>query len=182
MRILLHICCGPCAVYSIKRLREKNGKDSVEGFFYNPNIHPLSEYLKRKESALKMSEVLGFKINFFKDFEFDDFFKNVTPYEKEKRCHTCWALRLSETAEYAARNGFDGFTTTLLISPHQNHQEIKDIAKVIADRRSVAFVYEDFRSGFKESHATSKEMGLYHQNYCGCLYSESERHEKVVNR
>lgn len=173
MRILLHICCGPCAVYTIKQLRDKG--NVVEGFFYNTNIHPVSEYMKRRESALKLSESMGFKIHFFRERLIEDFFRKVTFHEKEERCPLCWSLRLSKTAEFAAKNGFDGFCTTLLISPYQDHEKIKDIAEVQARRYSVQFIYEDFRPGFEESHRISKEMSLYHQNYCGCIYSERER-------
>jgi hypothetical protein len=80
-----------------------------------------------------------------------------------------------ETAEYASKNGFDGFTTTLLISPYQDHDKIKAIADETAKKYSVLFIYEDFRKGFRESHRLSREMGLYHQKYCGCIYSERER-------
>lgn len=178
MKTLLHICCGPCAVYTIKRLRDK-GND-VEGLFYNPNIHPISEYIKRRESVLKLSEQLGFKLNFFREYLFEDFFRKVTFHEKGERCPLCWSLRLSETAEYANKNDFDGFCTTLLISPYQNHEKIKEIGQTQAKKYSVQFIYEDFRPGFKESHCISKEMGLYHQNYCGCIYSERERYEQLT--
>lgn len=173
MKILLHICCGPCAAYTVKRLRDK--ADTVEGFFYNPNIHPVSEYMKRRESALRLSESLGFKIHFFRECFFEDFFRKISFHEKEERCPLCWSLRLNKTAEYAQKNDFDGFCTTLLISPYQDHEQIKKIGQTQARKYSVEFRYEDFRPGFKESHHLSREMGLYHQNYCGCIYSERER-------
>lgn len=177
MKILLHICCGPCAVSIVKRLRDK--AETVEGFFYNPNIHPVSEYMKRKESVLEVSEPLGLKVHFFRERLFEDFFRKVSFHEGEERCRLCWSLRLDKTAEYAAKNDFDGFCTTLLISPYQNHQQIKDIGQAQAGKYSVEFRYEDFRPLFKESHRLSKEMGLYQQNYCGCVYSERERYERV---
>ncbi len=180
MKILLHICCAPCAVYPLKRLRDRG--NTVKGFFYNPNIHPASEYMLRKDSAKKLSESIDFDIVFFRDFQFEDFYRKISFHEEDNRCLLCWKLRLSETAEYAVKNGFDGFTTTLLISHYQDHDRIKDIAKQAANKYSILFVYEDFRSGFKESHRISKEMGLYHQKYCGCIYSERERYKKVISR
>lgn len=181
MKILLHICCGPCAIYSAKKLKEKEGVILVEGFFYNPNIHPAAEYINRKEAAAKLSGPLNIKINFFRDLQFEDFFRKTAFHEKDDdRCLLCWSLRLEETAEYASKNGFDGFTTTLLISPYQNHEKIKEIAQDAANKHSVLFIYQDFRPGFKESHRISKEMGLYHQKYCGCIYSEKERLESLA--
>ena len=91
-------------------------------------------------------------------------------------------MRLSETAGYASKNHFNGFTTTLLISPYQDHEKIKEVSQDIASKYLIPFIYEDFRPGFKESHRISKEMGLYHQNYCGCLYSERERFEKTKQK
>ena len=177
MKVLLHICCGPCAIYSVNRLRERG--DSVEGFFYNPNIHPASEYTQRKESVVKLSESMDFRLISFRDFQFEDFFRKVSFHEQNGRCSHCWLLRLSMTAEYASKNQFDGFSTTLLISPYQDHEKIKEIATRVGSKYSVTFAYEDFRKGFSQSQKASREMGLYRQKYCGCIYSERERHQKV---
>ena len=173
MRILLHTCCAPCAVYSIKKLKEKY--EHVECFFYNPNIHPVSEYEKRKASCEELSRVMDIGIHFHKDFNFEDFFRKITFHEKDSRCSLCWSLRLEATAEYAAKNGFDGFTSTLFISPYQDHEKLKQIAKDAQAQYSTPFIYEDFRPGFRKSHESSRGMGLYHQKYCGCIYSERER-------
>ena len=180
MKILLHICCAPCAIYTTKKLKERDDTELIEGFFYNPNIHPASEYIKRKESAEKLICTLGIKINFFRDLEFQDFFRKINFHEGQKRCSLCWQLRLDKTAEYAANNSFDAFTTTLLISPYQGQEKIKRIGEEAAGKYSASFLYEDFRPGFRESHKLSKEMGLYHQKYCGCIYSEKERLESPV--
>ena len=176
MRVLLHICCGPCAVYSVQKLKEL-GHD-VKGFFYNPNIHPVSEYKNRRQATESLSEETGLEIDFYRDYQFEDYFRKVTLHEDD-RCAICWKLRLEETAEYASKNGFNGFTTTLLISPYQDHEKLKKIATDAGKKYSVAFVYEDFRPGFRESHRLSREMGLYHQKYCGCIYSERERFAKI---
>ncbi len=180
MKILLHICCGPCAAYSVKKLQSSG--NIVEGFFYNPNIHPLSEYINRKESCSKLSEAMGLKISFYNDCRFEDFFRKITFHENYQRCGLCWALRLNKTAEYASNNGFDSFTSTLLISPYQDHEEMKSIAIKAQEEHSITFFYEDFRPGFHESHRLSRQMGLYHQKYCGCIYSERERSQKIDGR
>lgn len=177
MRILLHICCGPCAIYCIDALRKKG--HTVEGFFYNPNIHPLSEYDKRKEASLCVSEKLNIPIHFYREYQFKDFFRKITLYEQDDRCRLCWQLRLRHTAEFSKRENFDAFTTTLLISPYQDQDRIKDIATTLAKDYYVNFYYEDFRVGFRDSHILSKEMGLYHQKYCGCVYSERERYKRL---
>jgi epoxyqueuosine reductase len=173
MKILLHICCAPCAVYTIKKLKEKY--DQLECFFYNPNIHPASEYKKRKDACLAVSELMGVKIYFYRDFHFEDFFKKTLFAEGNQRCSLCWGMRLTETAEYASKNDFDGFTSTLFISPYQDHDKLISIARDAQNKYSIAFIYEDFRTGFRESHKVSREMGLYHQKYCGCIYSERDR-------
>jgi epoxyqueuosine reductase len=177
MKILLHVCCGPCAIYSIKKLREKY--DNVECFFYNPNIHPVSEYEKRRDSCVKLSDILNIKTHFHKDLNFEDFFRKITFYEQDQRCDICWGLRLKETAEYASKNGFCGFTSTLFISPYQDHEKLKKIAMDAQQQYKIAFIYEDFRPGFRQSHQLSRDMGLYHQKYCGCIYSERERFIKT---
>jgi len=177
LKTLLHICCAPCAIYCKESLKETGHE--AEGFFYNPNIHPASEYNMRKESLEKLSNSVGLKVSYISDLQFEDFFRKITFHEKDERCPLCWMLRLAKTAEYASKNGFRGFSTTLLISPYQDHERIRSIGETVAKKYSVSFVYKDFRPGFKESHQASHEMGLYHQKYCGCIYSERERFDKV---
>jgi len=177
MKVLLHICCGPCAIYCAQRLRDKG--NIIEGLFYNPNIHPVAEYANRKAALLKVSEKFDLKINFYRDYTFEDFFRKISFHEQDERCHLCWQLRLSETAEYAFKNAFNAFTTTLLISPYQDHEKIRQMGHEAGRKHSVQFLYEDFRVGFKESHVISRQMQLYHQKYCGCVYSERDRYEKV---
>ena len=173
----MHICCGPCAIYCINALRSK--EHIVEGFFYNPNIHPVSEYDKRKESTLSVSKELNLPVYFHREYKFEDFFRKITFHEQDERCQICWRLRLKHTVEFARRENYDAFTTTLLISPYQNQDKIKEIATGLARYYDIKFYYEDFRIGFRESHNLSKEMGLYHQKYCGCIYSERERHKRL---
>lgn len=180
MKILLHICCGPCAADCVEKLR--SGGNTVTGFFYNPNIHPVAEYSSRRQSCEKLSESMGLKTYFHNDYRFEDFFRKVTFHENDKRCELCWSLRLDKTAEYAFKNGFDSFTSTLFISPYQDHKVMKSIALKAQDKYSVPFHYDDFRPGFRKSHELSRKMGLYHQKYCGCIYSERERFQKTRDR
>jgi epoxyqueuosine reductase len=169
MRVLLHICCGPCAIYCVNALR-KNGHETT-GLFYNPNIYPLAEYDKRKEAVISASEKLDLPVSFYTGA-----MGHFSLWgEKRSNCQLCWRLRLKTTAEFAKKENYDAFCTTLLISPYQDHAGIKAIAGNLAIEHNINFHYEDFRSGFRESHNLSKAMGLYHQKYCGCIYSERER-------
>jgi predicted adenine nucleotide alpha hydrolase (AANH) superfamily ATPase len=95
------------------------------------------------------------------------------------RCGDCFRMRLEKTAAVAKEEGFDSFTTTLLISPYQKHELLKEMGEQIAEEQGIEFHYEDFRPGFRESHRLSRELDIYHQKYCGCIYSEWERYGKV---
>jgi len=110
-------------------------------------------------------------------YEIIKFMRLITGREAD-RCPVCYRMRLDQTAKTAQASGFDAFTTTLLISPYQNHDQIAEIALNVAENVGVDFHYEDFRPHFREGHRLSGEMGLYHQPYCGCIYSEWERYAK----
>lgn len=177
MNILLHICCAPCEIYPLEEL--KKGGHNVAGFFYNPNIHPYSEYLKRKGEVEKYSKESGLNI-ICSDYDIENFFQNIVYKESpEDRCPVCWWLRLERTAKFAKENGFEAFTTTLLGSPYQDQETIKNIGEDIAKKANLKFYYEDFRTGFREAHNLAHSKGIYCQKYCGCVFSEKERIEKV---
>lgn len=176
MKALLHICCGPCAIYPAQVLKEE-GFD-VEGFFYNPNIHPFGEYKKRYEAVIAVAERLGLDVIHHR-YDFEEFLKRVSSIADRAEQHRlCWRMRLEETAKVAQEKGISNFTTTLLSSPYQNIEEIKALGDEIAKQAGLNFLARDFRKGFSESHRISKEWQLYHQNYCGCLYSEKESIEQ----
>lgn len=175
MKILLHLCCANCAVYPVSRLREK-GNDVV-GFFFNPNIHPYQEYLKRLESVKQYAKEAKLEVIYRDEYLLEEFLKAVAHRYKD-RCIYCYSIRLSTTARQAKEMGFDMFSTTLLQSTHQNHSLIKETAEKIAEEMNMAFYYEDFRVGWREGVRISKLMGLYRQQYCGCIYSEKERFYK----
>ena len=178
MKLLLHICCGPCALYPIKELLNKKF-DKITGFFYNPNVHPPSEYKRRRDALMQVGVELpdpyGFEI-IYPEYRMEEYFRNVLLKEDSpERCSLCWKLRLFETANFAKDNGFDAFTTTLLISPYQDHEKIKRIGEKIAGEKDIQFYYQDFRSGFKDGQEQAKKENLYRQKYCGCVFSELER-------
>ncbi|MFA5143911.1 MAG: epoxyqueuosine reductase QueH [Candidatus Omnitrophota bacterium] len=176
MNILLHICCAPCAIYPVEELK-KNGH-KFAGYFYNPNIHLYSEYLKRKEVVGRHSKEEGYNV-IYPEYEVEKYFRYISDNEAfEKRCPVCWWIRLEKTARFAVENGFEAFTTTLLASPYQDHAVLKDICGEIAAKSGLKFYYEDFRVGFKAARDKARAKGYYLQNYCGCIFSEKERIEK----
>jgi len=173
MRTLLHICCANCAIYPLERIRERG--DEVVGYFFNPNIHPYQEYQKRLESLRRYSEAVGLDVVYRDEYLLEEFLRNVS-HKPEDRCSYCYSVRLESTANEAKRNGFDSFSTTLLQSNHQNHQRIKETGERLAEKAGIPFFYEDFRQGWRRGVEVSKAMGLYRQQYCGCVYSEKERY------
>ncbi len=176
MKLLLHTCCAPCMIYPYRYLCEQGF--SVEGFFYNPNIHPLSEYQRRKEAVIKWAEDNKMQVQ-VPEYVPAEFFRAVYLKEDpERRCRICWKLRLGMTALEAKNKGFSHFSTTLLVSPYQNQEAIKDIGEDVAKEVGVEFYYTDFRPGFRKAHQEAKEQGIYCQNYCGCIYSEVERFKR----
>ena len=173
MNILLHTCCGPCALYPLRTLRTAGHQ--VTGFFYNHNIHPYQEYTLRRDAVMQMAEHEAMPLIMRDDYDLEGFLSNVAA-EPEKRCSYCYASRLRATAKIAAEGGFDAFTAALLYSRYQKHEEIKELGERIGQEFGVPFHYEDFRPGWQEGIKLSKELGLYRQQYCGCIYSEKERY------
>lgn len=177
MKLLLHICCAPCSIHPYKELRLKDF-DSIAGFFYNPNIHPYAEYRQRKATVEDYSRKIGFSVVFGK-YDVENFFRALSGNEEPAtRCRICWRMRLEETANFAKLNEFDAFTTTLLVSPYQDQDELKQIGKNISRKVGIDFLYKDFRDGFRPAQKEAKTLGLYRQRYCGCIFSERERYGK----
>ncbi|MFH1995861.1 MAG: epoxyqueuosine reductase QueH [Candidatus Omnitrophota bacterium] len=174
-KVLLHICCAPCAIYPVEWLR-KAGHE-VRGFFYNPNIHPYIEYMARKEAVEKYAHSENLKVA-CGEYEIEKFFQNVVRDEglKSDRCPLCWWMRLRKTAQVATVGEFEAITTTLLVSPYQDHGLIASIGVEICRNSGLLFIGEDFRPGFRDARNKAKSEGIYCQNYCGCLFSERERY------
>jgi hypothetical protein len=174
VKLLLHVCCGPCAIWPVRNLLEQGQK--LQGFFFNPNIHPYQEHRKRLEAALELAGQLEFPLLVSEGYQPERYFRDVAFHEQEsERCRFCYTLRLQEAAARAQETGCDGFTTSLLISPYQKHDLIRTIGTEIGERYGVPFVYYDWRPAYYEGRRLAREIGLYSQRYCGCLYSEYER-------
>ena len=174
MKLLMHTCCAPCSVYCIKSLREE-GIEPVS-YWYNPNIHPYMEYKTRRDTLIEYAKMINLELIVEEEYGLDEFCKN-TISDLEKRCSNyCYRVRLEKTAQYAKEHGFDAFTTTLFVSPYQKHEEMKKIAEEIAKKYEIKFLYRDFRPGFREGQSKARELGLYMQKYCGCVFSEEDRY------
>lgn len=179
MKLLLHTCCAPCGIYPLERLREK--EFTVTGFFYNPNIHPFSEYKNRLEAVADFSQRNNFEV-IYPEYSPKEYFEVINfKEEKPERCSLCWALRLRKTARFARENGFTHFSTTLLVSPYQEQELLKKIGDDVREE-GIEFYYEDFRPGFRKAHEKARAQGIYCQKYCGCIYSEIERFGKQLCR
>ncbi len=175
MKVLVHICCGPCAVYPFAQLIREGHKPT--GFWYNPNIHPYKEYRRRLNALKEFEKLSGFDIVYADSYDLEEYLSSVM-IDLKRRCLHCYDLRLSKAAEYARENGFEAFTTTLLVSPYQNQVYINEIGNMLERKLGVKFIGIDFTPGFRDGKQRAYDMGLYMQKYCGCIFSERERYEK----
>jgi predicted adenine nucleotide alpha hydrolase (AANH) superfamily ATPase len=176
-RLLLHICCSPCSTYTINRLRGQGFQ--VTGFWYNPNVHPWQEHELRRTSVADYTGKIGLDMIWSESYDMPRFLRLINGRERfGERCLLCYRLRVEQTAQVAAEKGFQTFTTSLLISPHQDQQAIHEIGEAAGRRVGVPFLFENFRRGWAERGRPAREYGLYQQQYCGCIYSEWERYNK----
>ncbi len=175
MNVLLHICCAPCLIYPLKALRDEGVL--VDGYFYNPNIHPYTEFKKRLGAVEEYAGAHGLRLASEVGYDLEEFLRKVVGKEEE-RCMYCYEMRLRRTAQAALDSGYDAFSTTLLYSKYQKHDLIVHLADVIAKDVGVRFLYKDFRVGWKQGQEEARESGIYRQKYCGCIYSEKERFYK----
>jgi len=195
-KILLHVCCAPCSSYCLEYLRQYF---DVTVFFFNPNITNEEEYQKRASEEKRLidaynkqvesgnfegmnSDERARKIDFIEgEYEPSKWLSFIKGYENCKeggdRCKKCFEMRLMESARVAKENGFDGFTTSLTISPLKNADVLNDIGKMAADKYGTFFVPSDFKkkNGYKRSIELSKMYDLYRQDYCGCSFSKAQR-------
>ena len=169
------MCCANCALYPVSTLREKGV--AVEGLWFNPNIHPYTEYAGRLDALRKLQESWKLDVTYIDYYGLEEYLRNVVGNE-ESRCSYCYTVRLGKTAEAARQMHADAFTTSLLVSPYQKFDAIIEIGNALQDRYDIEFYAEDFRGGFGEGRKWSREMGLYRQKYCGCIYSEMERYNE----
>jgi len=167
MKLLLHICCAPCAVYPVEELVKEN--IDFTGMFFNPNIHPIDEFKRRNENLQILSSIKKFETIYFDDFG-QEVWENYVG-STEDRCRMCYTVRFEKTAEFAAQNGYDAFSTTLLVSPYQNHDMIIEICNQMAEKYNLKFCYRNWREGYRDGQKKAKDYGLYRQKYCGCIKS-----------
>jgi predicted adenine nucleotide alpha hydrolase (AANH) superfamily ATPase len=147
----------------------------VKGLWFNPNIHPYAEYKSRFDALKKLQGLWNLDVEYIDYYGLREYLKNVVGNE-DNRCEYCYSVRLEETAKKARDINADAFATSLLVSPYQKFDAIINIGRLMQDRYGVEFYAEDFRSGFNEGRRLSRELELYRQKYCGCIYSEMERH------
>ena len=175
MKLLLHICCAPCANRPIALLREQ-GHD-VTGYWYNPNIHPFTEYRARRNCLREYAQSIDLKLIEEDEYGLRPFVQAVAA-DIENRCGYCYAVRLAKTAQYAADHGFDAFCTTLTVSPYQNTPMIFETGERLGRQFGVKFAPYDFSPHYREGQSEARELGLYMQKYCGCVFSEEDRYCK----
>ncbi len=178
-RLLLHACCAPCSSYCLELLSEIF---DITVFFYNPNISPEEEYLKRYDELCRFMEEGKIKATSVKaEYNYDEFLSVSSGLEKEpeggERCYECYKLRLFKTAEYAKKEGYNYFTTTLSISPYKNAEWLNALGKEAEEKFRINYLYADFKkkNGYKRSIELSKIYNLYRQDYCGCAFSKAEK-------
>ena len=191
MKILLHICCSNCALYPVKIIQSE--EHGFTGLWFNPNIHPFEEYDFRLASLKRLSSEWKFDVIYMEEYTPEEYFRMFNMQENNAlnnlnlppspdRCKSCYRLRLEKTAEQAQKQGFDAFSTTLLISPYQDFEQISTTGKELAEKYNVLFHLKDYRPHFRDDMALSKELGLYRQKYCGCIFSREERKRKKSKR
>ena len=179
-KVLMHTCCAPCSVYCIDSLREEGIEPTL--YWYNPNIHPYIEYKTRRDCLKDYAAKVQVELIINEDYGLDEFCRNVASDIPNRCVNYCYQKRLTETVRYAAKHGFTAFTTTLLVSPYQKHDEIIKVCEELARLSGVEFLYRDFRVGFREGQAKARAEGLYMQKYCGCIFSEEDRYRKQIER
>ena len=175
MKTLLHICCAPCANMPIEVLRA----DGIElaGYWFNPNIHPFTEYRARRNCLQDYAKAVELPLIVRDEYGLRPFVRAVAE-DIEGRCVKCYEMRLFDTARQAAEGGFDSFTSSLFISPYQNHELMREVAERAAHEYGVEFLYRDFRPYFKEGQERARALEMYIQKFCGCVFSEQERYLK----
>lgn len=185
-KILLHSCCAPCSTAVIERLADEF---EITILYYNPNIYPEEEYVKRKNEEVRYVGILkekGISIDMLDcDYESEKFYEAARGLENEReggaRCAVCFKLRLEETAKRAKSLGFDIFGTTLTVSPHKNAEVINAIGLSLSKKYEIEYLESNFKkqNGYKRSVEISKENGIYRQAYCGCEFALKIQQEEA---
>ena len=169
--VLFHLCCAPCGGVPVRMLREEG--IALTGFWYNPNIHPLEEWTRRRQGVEALAADVGLPMIWTDAFEQDRWLASWAPGDAG-RCAYCYETRMDAVARTAAEQGMAAFSTSLLISPYQNHEAICAAAERAGTRHGVAFLYRDFRPQYREGQNLARGKGWYMQKYCGCAQSWGE--------
>ena len=175
--VLVHCCCAHCAAYTTDYWRQQGYE--VSALWYNPNIHPYIEHQRRLEGMKSLAQEVKLPLMVTEGYDIMEYFRQIARHEPQ-RCQYCFNLRLSQTAETARQMGFTAFTTTLLISPHQKHELVRETGSRLAEEKGVEFLYADLRKRYSDSRHLTKPLNLYRQQYCGCVYSEWERYAELT--
>lgn len=175
MKVLMHACCAPCSNAPLRQLLGERMSPTI--FWYNPNIHPYQEYKSRKASLQDFAKQLQFPLIEEEEYGLQTFVKAVVD-DIPGRCRYCYQVRMEKTAIVAKEQGFDCFTTSLLISPYQNHELIREAGEEMGEKHGVDFFYRDFRPLFRPGQEFARDQEYYMQKYCGCIFSEEDRYVK----
>ena len=180
MKLLLHACCGPCLLEPLDALTDDH---EVTVHYDNPNIHPLHEYERRRDTLLDHAHREGISVTLGK-YDPQTWMQAVAPHvsDQRERCRACFTLRLNRAAKAASEQGADGFATTLTVSPDQDGEAIREAGEAAGARHAVVYLHEDHRARYQEAVRRSRDLDMYRQNYCGCLLSEIEAEESRRRR
>jgi tRNA A37 threonylcarbamoyladenosine dehydratase/predicted adenine nucleotide alpha hydrolase (AANH) superfamily ATPase len=179
MKLLLHCCCAPCSSSCLPALRAEGIEPDL--FWYNPNIHPCGEYSLRRDCLVNFADSENLKLKMIDEYGLETFLSEVF-VQDTGRCLKCYAMRLEKAALAAARDGYNAFSTTLLVSPYQDHDAIRRVGTEVAAKHGVEFFYRDFRPFFREGQAKARAAGFYMQKYCGCIFSEEESFKRKKDK
>ncbi|HDP94380.1 MAG TPA: epoxyqueuosine reductase QueH [Candidatus Aminicenantes bacterium] len=176
-RLLLHVCCGPCAAWVVRKLRNQY---DVTGFFFNPNVHPEKEYIFRLEEVRLLARSEDWPL-LEGEWDMKAWVREMFPFRNEpergKRCGSCFRQRLRRTFERAREKEFSIVASTLSISPYKVTRQINTEGEALSREFGIAFLPENFKSkdGWNHANRLARELGIQHQNYCGCVYSQRDR-------
>jgi len=173
--MLVHICCSVDSHYFLQKLQEEYPEEKLTGFFYDPNIHPYSEYYLRLLDVKRSCKMLGIEL-LEGDYDVENWLEAVRGLEHEpekgSRCSVCFDRRFEISAEKASELGESTFTSTLLTSPKKSLKQLQFAGDALGAKYGISFVAPNYRkaSGTQEQNILAKEDALYRQDYCGCMY------------
>jgi predicted adenine nucleotide alpha hydrolase (AANH) superfamily ATPase len=190
MKLLFHCCCAPCATGCVPALVSEGV--APELFWYNPNIHPYAEYASRRDVLTQFAAEEKLALHAIDEYGLTPFIRRVfskmdcgPETQGIARCILCYQMRLEKAAQFAAEKGFDAFSTSLLVSPYQQHEAIRELGEGLAAQYGVSFLYRDFRPNFRKGQAQARAQGRYMQKYCGCIFSAPQKVQRqagVIHR